>query len=100
MMAGGAALGFGSNAYTAIVDLFASKGGRQFRRATAASLSTAATIAAGIFAGLVQMDIGSRQFFIIAIASGVASVILAVIFFVFRGKISANSENCATFAAK
>lgn len=100
MMAGGAALGFGSNAYTAIVDLFASKGGRQFRRATAASLSTAATIAAGIFAGLVQMDIGYRQFFIIAIASGVASVILAVIFFVFRGKISANSENCATFATK
>ena len=100
MMAGGAALGFGSNAYTAIADIFASKGGRQFRRATAASLSTAATIAVGIFAGLVQMDIGYRQFFIIAIASGVASVILAVIFFVFRGKISANSENCATFAAK
>lgn len=100
MLACGIAIGFGSNAYTAIVELFATKGGSQLRRATAASLTWATTIVAGVFGGLIQMDIGYRQFFLIAIAASVASVTLAVIFFVFRAKLTANSENCTTFASK
>lgn len=100
MLACGIAIGFGSNAYTAIVELFAAKDGSQLRRATAASLTWTTTIVAGVFAGLIQMDIGYRQFFLIAIAASVASVTLAVIFFVFRSKLTANSENCTTFASK
>ena len=93
---GGAACGNGYAAYAAVAARFAAGRGRLFRRAAAASLASLVAVTAGMFAGLLQMDIGYRQFFAIVTAAAAVSVALAAAYTAFSHKLSCNTEDDTT----
>lgn len=75
---GNAILGFCLTAYVASIRLFARQSvGASLRKAIAVSLCTATMVGAGLFSGMLQMNIGYRQFFILVSIAYTASVAIA-----------------------
>ena len=86
--AGNLVLGFGSSAYQSAIASFACRAaGGVFRQAIAMSLMSLTTILTGIFSGLLQINIGYRQFFIIATGLYAITFVVAAVFTLVR-KIS------------
>ena len=75
------ALGFGLSAYHIIVERFAIKRrGTELRRAIAISLMSLTMVLAGAVSGPMQIDIGYRQFFLLATCLHIIPVTIAGIY--------------------
>ncbi len=86
LFAGNMSFGIGLAACTSIVNRFAAAiKGHIFRRAVALSLMWTTVIATNIFCGMLQENIGYRQFFLIVMATYIVTIISASIYaYIFR----------------
>lgn len=78
LFAGNLAAGFGLNAYRATMARFAANAGSALRRAIALGLTSLTFVVLGMFSGLLQTNIGYRQFFTISTCLYSVSVIMAI----------------------
>lgn len=80
LIVGNTALGMGMAAYMSVAYRFAESGvGHTFRHAVAMSLMSLTVVATSLFAGLLQENIGYRQFFTIAEAMYAVTFAIAII---------------------
>ena len=79
--------GFGLSAYTANVEFFANKApGAVFRKAIALSLMSLVMVMVSVFSGLIQTNVGYRQFFTISLAMNAVPIIMAIVYTIMRRK--------------
>lgn len=77
MFAGHIALGFGIAAYAAVVAAFAGQHGAVLRRSIAYALLALTVVVAVMLSGILQTDIGYRQFFIVGVGANAATLFAA-----------------------
>lgn len=89
MFVGNLSLGIGLSAYASIVGNFAVSGqGRFFRNAVAQSLMWTTIIATNMFCGLLQENMGYRQYFFIAMVTYTVTIISALVYtYIFRKEV-------------
>lgn len=80
LFVGGVACGIVVAAFFAAVEQFASAKGAVLRRSIALALLASTVVAAGMFAGMLQTDIGYRQFFIVVVGTCAATVVAALMY--------------------
>ena len=81
LLAAGAALGLGLSAYNSAIERFAATArGMVLRRSAALGIVSLTSVLAGMCSGLIQMSIGYRQFFMLAIALYAATITAAGIY--------------------
>lgn len=81
LLAANTSLGLGLSAYSSAIERFAAASrGTVLRHAIASGIVALTSVLAGICSGLLQMDIGYRQFFMLAIALYAATITAAGVY--------------------
>lgn len=80
LFVGGVACGIVTAVFFAAVERFAANKGAVLRRSIALALLALSVVATGMFAGMLQTDIGYRQFFIVVVGTCAATVVAAVMY--------------------